>query len=38
VTVVEVGFAQWVEPANTREFPELIAEGLEALKVVAAGQ
>lgn len=33
----ELGFAQWIDADNTREFSQLITEGLAALKVVAAG-
>jgi AcrR family transcriptional regulator len=36
IAVFHIGFAQWVHPENTREFAQIIAEGLAALKVVAS--
>jgi AcrR family transcriptional regulator len=37
IAVFHVGFAQWIDPANTRSFAQIITEALAALKVVAAG-
>jgi AcrR family transcriptional regulator len=35
--VFHVGFAQWIDAGNTREFSQIITEALATLKVVAAG-
>jgi AcrR family transcriptional regulator len=35
--VFHVGFAQWIDADNTREFSQIITEALATLKVVAAG-
>jgi AcrR family transcriptional regulator len=35
IAVFHVGFAQWIDPANKRPFVDIVADALEALKVVA---
>ena len=35
IAVFHVGFALWIDPANKRPFVDIIADALEALKVVA---
>jgi len=35
IAVFHIGFAQWIDAANTREFSQIITEALAALKVVA---
>jgi len=37
IAVFHIGFAQWIDAGNTREFSQIITESLAALKVVAAG-
>ncbi len=37
IAVFHIGFAQWIDPANTRSFSQIITEALAALKVVTAG-
>ncbi|HEX2703442.1 MAG TPA: TetR family transcriptional regulator [Solirubrobacteraceae bacterium] len=37
IAAFKVGFARWVEPANTRGLGELIAESLDQLRLVTAG-
>ncbi len=37
IAVFHVGFAQWIDPGNTRTFSEIVTEGLATLKDVAAG-
>jgi hypothetical protein len=36
ITVFHVGFAEWIADDNTREFAQIITDGLAALKVVTA--
>jgi len=36
IAVFHVGFAEWIDPANTRSFAQIIAEGLAALRVVTS--
>ncbi|WP_223692704.1 TetR family transcriptional regulator [Leifsonia poae] len=37
IAVFHVGFAEWIDDGNTREFAQFIDSALAALKVVAAG-
>jgi AcrR family transcriptional regulator len=37
IAVFHVGFAQWIDPENTRTFSQIMTEGLAALKVVVTG-
>jgi AcrR family transcriptional regulator len=37
IAVFHIGFAQWIDVANTRTFSQIIIEALAALKVVTAG-
>jgi AcrR family transcriptional regulator len=37
IAAFKVGFARWVEPANSRGLGELIAESLDQLRLVTAG-
>jgi AcrR family transcriptional regulator len=37
IAVFHIGFAQWIDADNTREFSQIITEALAALKIVAAG-
>jgi AcrR family transcriptional regulator len=36
ITVFHVGFAEWIDDDNTREFSQIITDALAALKVVTA--
>ncbi|HEY4268119.1 MAG TPA: TetR family transcriptional regulator [Galbitalea sp.] len=38
IAVFHVGFQQWIDPTNTRSFPDIITESLAALKVVTAAR
>jgi AcrR family transcriptional regulator len=38
IAVFHTGFAEWIAPTNTREFSQIIAECLAALKAVVAGE
>lgn len=37
IAVFHTGFAEWIAPENAREFSEIIAESLVALKAVVSG-
>jgi AcrR family transcriptional regulator len=37
ISLFHVGFAQWIDAGNTREFSEILVEALAALKLVAGG-
>jgi AcrR family transcriptional regulator len=36
IAVFHVGFAEWIDPANTRSFGQIIDDGLKALSAVTA--
>jgi hypothetical protein len=38
ITVFRVAFERWVDEANQKDLPQLIAESLEELKAVTAGR